>query len=57
MRAIVDALVSATNMAILVRAETGNPDLKRSAECLLYKLEKATERVVTLHRGGNDGRG
>lgn len=47
MRAIVDALVSATNLAMMIRDE-GDADHSKAASRLLLKLERATERVVLL---------
>jgi hypothetical protein len=47
MRAVIEALVSATNLAILIREE-GDSNQQRAANILLGKLERATNRVVAL---------
>jgi len=47
-KAIVEALIAATNLAYLVENESMCKELKRSAQRTLNKLHRATDRVMEL---------
>lgn len=51
MRAIVEALVASANFAALVRDEAIDKELRRCAERLMFKLSKATDRVIEMREG------
>ena len=52
MRTIVEAIAAATEITMMVIYEATDADHRRAAERTLAKLEKATERMVTLHKEG-----
>lgn len=52
MKAIVEALIAATNLAALVSNETLCKDLRTSADKTLDKLYTAIDRVVELRAQG-----
>jgi len=47
-RAIVEAIASAANLAALIREESTDKELRRCAQRVLLKLSTATDRVIEL---------
>ena len=48
MRAIVEAIASAANLAALIREESTDKELRRCAQRVLLKLSIATDRIIEM---------